>query len=117
MSRAGSITAHDDGAVTTVTLEGEIDAALHEECRQTVACAVAAGLPVELDLGAVRFLDSTGVELLLQHHLACERMGLACTLRHVPDRVCATLALLGLDRFFTIEPGRLLSTVPSAREA
>lgn len=106
MRTTGTIRAHDDGTVTTVTLAGEIDAALSEESASALAWAAAAGLPMRLDLADVLFLDSTGVGFLLDCHRACTARGVPCTLSNVPDRVSGTLRILGLERLLTIVPAQ-----------
>lgn len=97
MSSWGSIRASRDGAATTVVLAGEIDASLREESARALAVAVAAGLPVGLNLRAVRFMDSSGIGFLLRYMRVCAQQGLPCTLLEVPDPVRETLRILGVE--------------------
>lgn len=106
MRTTGTIRACADGAVTTVTLTGEIDAALGDESASALAWATAAGLPVHLDLADVAFLDSTGVGFLLDCRRVCTAHGLPCSLRNVPARVAGTLRILGLEGLLTVVPAQ-----------
>jgi anti-sigma B factor antagonist len=97
MSSWGTIRTRDDGTVTTVSLVGEIDASLREESATALERAVAAGLPVGLNLRDVRFMDSTGIGFLLSWMRVCAQQGLTCTLQDVPDPVRGTLRVLGVE--------------------
>lgn len=104
MSTWGSIRARDDGTETTVRLSGEIDASLREESTRALERAVAAGLPVGLDLRDVRFMDSTGIGFLLRCMRVCAQHGLPCELREVPEPVRGTLRVLGVEGALGIVP-------------
>ena len=52
-----------DGVV--VTAIGEIDAATSETLESAITEAARAGLPVDVDLGAVSFIDSSGLRSLI----------------------------------------------------
>lgn len=97
MSSWGSIRTCHDGTVTTVVLAGEIDASLREESIAALERAVAAGLPVGLDLRDVRFMDSTGIGFLLRWMRVCAQQGLPCTMLEVPEPVRGTLRMLGVE--------------------
>lgn len=93
---------------TVVRLTGEIDAALRGQAGAALAAALGGGRPVVLDAAGIRFADSTGVAFLLTCARACERAGLAVTLRDPPPQVVRVLRLLGVED--------LLPTVRSADE-
>ncbi len=97
MSSWGSIRTSQDGTATTVMLAGEIDASLRAESATALERAVAAGLPVGLNLRDVRFMDSTGIGFLLRCMRVCAQQGLPCTLLEVPEPVHGTLRVLGVE--------------------
>lgn len=104
MSTWGSIRTCHDGTGTTVLLAGEIDASLREESVRALDRAVAAGLPVGLNLRDVRFMDSTGIGFLLRCMRVCAQQGLPCTLQEVPDPVRGTLRVLGVEGALGVVP-------------
>jgi len=70
---AGRLTLHSarDGALHTIRLEGEMDIANAEDVEQELLKVEATdALSIVLDLSTLRFIDSTGVRLLLS---ACAR--------------------------------------------
>lgn len=105
MSTDDSITVDDDGTVTRVRLSGEIDAMVRNQAAEAVERVVDGRLPVVLDLGRVRFLDSTGVTFLLRLREVSVRAGLTCELEDVPDRVATVLAVLGLADVLPVRAG------------
>ena len=71
--RAGRLTLHStrDGALHTIRLEGEMDIANAEDVeRELLKVEATDALSIVLDLSTLRFIDSTGVRLLL---CACTR--------------------------------------------
>jgi len=61
-----SITVQGDETLTVVRLAGEIDASLREEASRALAELLTRRTAVVVDLGQVRFIDSTGIAFLLQ---------------------------------------------------
>ncbi|WP_454049732.1 STAS domain-containing protein [Cellulomonas sp. Marseille-Q8402] len=98
----GQISAHPDGSVTPIRLTGEVDAALRDQASRAMADALTGGRPVELDLGGVDFIDSSGLAFLLQCHRACLQVGLGCAVTHVPDTTMELIRLTGLDEVLAI---------------
>ncbi len=101
--RSTVTSAREDGS-TVVRLTGDLDLALRERASRVIAGAVRAGAPVVLDLAEVRFVDSSGVALLLQCRRSCTDAGLDLRLRAVPEQPCRILALLGLTEVLRPEP-------------
>ncbi|MFO0950088.1 MAG: STAS domain-containing protein [Isosphaeraceae bacterium] len=61
----------DDRSVTTVVADGEnLDAAAVARLREALLAAVAGPTPVVLDLSRVRFIDSSGLGLLVAAAMA-----------------------------------------------
>ncbi len=67
--KAGRLTLHSarDGALHTIRLEGEMDIANAADVeRELLAVEATDALSIVLDLSTLRFIDSTGVRLLLR---------------------------------------------------
>lgn len=93
--RSTITTSEVDGS-TLVEYAGDVDLALRGQADRSLRLAMAAGSPVVVDLARVRYIDSSGVTFLLQHHRACVQAGFPLTVRHVPQQARYVLDLLGL---------------------
>jgi anti-anti-sigma factor len=87
---------------THVTALGELDLATRERLRAAVLAAFDAGLPVVVDLAGVGFIDSSGLQTVLElDQTARERRAL---LRVLPSQqVRRVLELTGLERLLTLD--------------
>lgn len=99
-----------DGEVLVVTYEGEsLDAYAATELRTRIASRIEEGWRyVVLDLSSVRFLDSTGLGVLVHLHKRAARGG-RFVLCGVGEMVLDVLRLTRMDR--------ALSVVPTAADA
>ncbi len=96
----GRVDIDDERALTTVHLHGEIDAAstplLHDLLHQ---CAYA-GHPVTIELGALTFMDSAGLNFLAR--LVTTSAPARVTLAHPGPQVTFLLQRTGLEQLFDI---------------
>ncbi len=98
-----SITVQRHQARTVVRLVGEIDASLRKEASRALAELLTRRTAVLVDLGQVRFIDSTGIAFLLQCQHACQEVGLELSLHDLPDQAARTLDTLGLLDYLPVE--------------
>lgn len=102
MLRFHVTTASEDGVVT-VAVDGELDIATAPSLESAVADAFSQGDgPVELDLAAVPFMDSTGLRCLLGARRRSEDSGRPLRLRNVGPRVARVLEMTGADSLFDV---------------
>jgi anti-sigma B factor antagonist len=96
----------DPELMTRVAVGGEVDVSVADELRlageQALAAPDCAGLVIEL--GAVTFLDSTGLGALVALRNAALDSDVLFELRDVPDSVSRILELTGMDSVFTVAP-------------
>ena len=88
----------------TVVLEGEIDIASEVEMKACIADALRTLGPLRIDLSAVTFMGSSGVNVLRLAYKAAGEAKEAVTLLDPPPRVRQLLDLAGVTNFFTIVP-------------
>jgi anti-anti-sigma factor len=80
---------------------GEIDMAVEEELRSDFERIIAApGVHLLIDAAAVTFIDSTGVRLIVDAHLALEAKGRHLMIINMPAQVRKSFEILGLDDLF-----------------
>ncbi|WP_329286830.1 STAS domain-containing protein [Streptomyces sp. NBC_00691] len=108
-----TITALDASTGPVLEITGDLDYATAPQLRQAVGhLTLVGGQLLVLDLGGLEFCDSSGITALLaSRNLAIEqRVDIA--LAAVPANTARILAVVGLDRVFTIHPDTATATAP-----
>lgn len=101
---------HGSGSVATARLQGRLDFQTAPEVRQELLSTVEAGwIRLVVDLGAVDFVDSSGLGALIGGLKAARAAGGDLRLAAVPEQARVVLSLTTLDRMF--------KSYPSAEEA
>ncbi len=94
----------DDGVV--LVLNGEIDMASEEEFHRVVQDTLES-VPharVVLDCSQLRFVDSSGLRVLIQSHRSAKERGVGFFIAAVTDRLAQILRVTGIDTRITIFP-------------
>jgi stage II sporulation protein AA (anti-sigma F factor antagonist) len=97
--KAGQLTLHSEreGALHTIRLEGEMDIANADDVeRELLEVEATDALSIVLDLSDLRFIDSTGVRLLLCAHARSHRDANRLVLLRGPAPVQRVLELTGV---------------------
>ncbi|GAA0637471.1 anti-sigma factor antagonist [Kutzneria viridogrisea] len=97
----------DEEHAVVVRVLGELDMATTPLLAQRLYEAestVVPPTPVVLDLGRVRFIGSTGLALLIEHHRRCAELGIELRLVADHNAVLKPLHLTSLDTIFTVVP-------------
>lgn len=89
---------------TIVTVTGDVDFGGTAGFRAYLNDAVAAGLPVLVDLTHVTFMDSMGLGVLVQTHKRLAAGGGFLVLVCPDNAVLRLLRITALDRLFAIAP-------------
>ena len=94
---------HDAGAAL-VTIGGELEFGTAAALRTTLSDLVREGCdPVVVDLAALRFIDSTGLSLLVQAKQRFEAQGRRFELRRPTHRVIRVIETSGLAELFSLD--------------
>lgn len=93
--------AHHDGSVV-VMVRGEVDLAAIPQFSSVVDEALAASSHVVFDMRDVRFLDSSGLRVIITAVLRV-REGGSVTIRNATPTVANVLELSGVDTVVTVE--------------
>ena len=94
---------HDAGAAL-VTIGGELEFGTAASLRTTLSDLAREGCdPVVVDLAALRFIDSTGLSLLVQAKQRFEAQGRRFELRRPTHRVIRVIETSGLAELFALD--------------
>jgi anti-sigma B factor antagonist len=94
---------HDAGAAL-VTIGGELEFGTAASLRTTLSDLAREGYdPVVVDLAALRFIDSTGLSLLVQAKKRFEAQGRRFELRRPTHRVIRVIETCGLAELFALD--------------
>jgi anti-anti-sigma factor len=87
-----------EGDAVVVALSGELDLAGERQLEAAIESAQSSGAPLTVDLSALKFIDSSGLRVLVKLHNRATTDGFSYTLIPGPPQVHRTFALCGLDR-------------------
>jgi anti-sigma B factor antagonist len=87
----------------TVTVRGEVDLATAGALWEALQKATVPGTTLVVDLSGTRFMDSSGLDVLLRARRYLATIGSTILLRSPHERVLKLLEISGLDRVFPIE--------------
>jgi anti-anti-sigma factor len=96
----------DPPKTLTVRVSGELDLAARPIVTEQVTAAVAEEADIErvvIDLGGVKFCDSSGLGALLDIRRVAERLGAAIVLRSPSAGVARVLDIAGIDELLPRE--------------
>ena len=99
-----SVDVETDDDALIFWLDGELDMATARLLESELGKArPSSARRIVLDLSALRFIDSTGMALLVDAVEASQLNGRPVSLRHVPPQVEQLLSLTGLDRVLSFD--------------
>ena len=101
MDFAVELTSTPVGVILAVA--GEVDLVSAPQLLAALRDALASGRPVVVDLGAVTFLDSSGLNVLIEAHKRAEELTTVMALRSVPPRIQKLLHITRLDEVLVVE--------------
>jgi len=85
-------------------LRGEVDLAVRDTLRRDLDAVVATpGLHLLIDASEVTFIDSSGIGVIIETHLALEADGRHMLIVDMPPAVRKPFELLGVDHLFRYE--------------
>ncbi len=90
----------EEGRTFTARVEGEVDHHAAKAMMEELDRRVDAALPgvMTLDLGAVSFMDSSGIALVLRAYRRMRELGGSLRLVNVPPQAAKVLRAAGVDK-------------------
>jgi len=98
------VTTVDDAGWTVVAVKGEIDISTAATFEEALQSAMAVSERVVVDLSGVRFMDSTGLGVLMRAHKHQDDVGAALRLAAPSERIVRILDVTQLATIFAIYP-------------
>lgn len=88
------------GKTLTARIAGEVDHHAAKELMARLGREIDAALPreLELDLGGVSFMDSSGIAVVLRSWKRMEQLGGSMSLHRVPPQCAKVLRAAGVDK-------------------
>lgn len=93
----------EQAGTSTVFLSGEIDLENSPQARKALLDVLARRQALVVDLGAVSYMDSSGIASLVEAYQRAKTANLGFTLAHVGSGVMKVLSLARLDQVFPIQ--------------
>jgi len=90
----------DEGQVTAV-VTGEVDAATADQLQNTLTGAIPEASSIDVDLGSVNFMDSSGLRALVVAMNSAEEAGVALRITATTPAVDRLLEITGLTQHLT----------------
>jgi anti-sigma B factor antagonist len=107
-----AITVERGEPATLVVLRGDLDLLTAPDLRECLVKVIDEGARIVVDLEAVDFLDSAGLGILVGGLKRARTRGGELELVCTSGDVLKPLEITGLDRVFTIHPGREVALRP-----
>ena len=88
------------GQTLTARITGEVDHHAARELMARLSREIEVALParLELDLGGVSFMDSSGIAVVLRSWKRMKELGGSMTLRTIPPQAAKVLKAAGVDK-------------------
>ena len=103
-SAAIAVEVHNDAGTVLVTIGGELEFGTVASLRTTLSdLAQTDDGPIVVDLADLRFIDSTGVSLLVQAKQRFTAQGRGFRLRSLSGRVHRVIEISGLSELFELD--------------
>ena len=93
----------EEGNVSTVFLNGEIDMDVTEKAKEVILPLVETGKEVHLNLKDVSYMDSSGISVLIESHQKAEELGTKVTLKEVSKSVLKVIMMAKLEMVLNLD--------------
>ena len=93
----------EEGNVSTVYLNGEIDMDVTEKAKEVIMPLIEAGKEVHLNLKEVQYMDSSGISVLIESHQKAAELGTKVILKEISKSVLKVIMMAKLEQILIIE--------------
>ena len=93
----------ENGNISTVFLDGEIDMDVTEKVKETILPLVEAGKEVHVNLKDVSYMDSSGISVLIESHQKAIEKGTKVIVKDVSKSVLKVIMMAKLEQILNLE--------------
>ena len=93
----------EEGNISTVFLNGEIDMDVTEKAKEVILPIVESGKEVHLNLKDVSYMDSSGISVLIESHQKAAELGSRVVLKEISKSVLKVIMMAKLEQILIIE--------------
>ena len=92
----------EDGNISTVHLDGEIDMDVTEKAKEIIMPLIEAKKEVHLNLKEVQYMDSSGISVLIESHQKANELGTKVILKDICKSVLKVIMLAKLEQILNL---------------
>ena len=93
----------EEGNVSTVYLNGEIDMDVTEQAKEVIFPLIDAGKEVHLNLKDVAYMDSSGISVLIESHQKALEQNNKVIVKEVSKSVLKVIMMAKLEQILNLE--------------
>ena len=93
----------EEGNISTVFLDGEIDMDKTEAAKEVIFPLIDAGKEVHLNLSNVQYMDSSGISVLIESHQKAMEVGTTVKLKEISKSVLKVIMMAKLEQVLNLD--------------
>ena len=93
----------EEGNISTVFLNGEIDMDVTEKAKEVIFPHIDAGKEVHLNLSNVQYMDSSGISVLIESHQKALEKNTKVIIKEVSKSVLKVIMMAKLEQILNLE--------------
>lgn len=93
----------EEGNITTIHLDGEIDMDVTETAKEKIFPHIDAGKVVHLNLSNVQYMDSSGISVLIESHQKALEKNTKVIIKDVSKSVLKVIMMAKLEQILNLE--------------
>jgi len=93
----------EEGNITTVHLDGEIDMDVTEKAKEIIMPLIEAKKEVHLNLKEVQYMDSSGISVLIESHQKANELETKVILKEISKSVLKVIMMAKLEQILNLD--------------
>ena len=93
----------ENGNISTVFLDGEIDMDVTEKAKEIILPLVEAGKEVHINLKDVSYMDSSGISVLIESHQKALEKGTKVIVKEISKSVLKVIMMAKLEQILNLD--------------
>ena len=93
----------EDGDISIVHLDGEIDMDVTEKAKEIIMPLIEAKKEVHLNLKDVQYMDSSGISVLIESHQKAMEVGTTVKLKEISKSVLKVIMMAKLEQVLNLD--------------